>query len=171
MQILEGRIELSMATKLGETELRAWQALLHAHHDLTRRLDAELREEHGISLGDYDVLLISLGDYDVLLRLARAPGRRLRMTELAQRVLLSPSGLTRVVDRLERDGLVERDRFDGDARVMLAGLTDRGRHVLRAAAGTHLRGIREHFTGRLSDGQLRNVASALEIVAGPHEPH
>ena len=150
-----------MAMTLGQTELRAWQALLHAHHDLTRRLDAELREEHGISLGDYDVLL----------RLARAPGRRLRMTDLAQRVLLSPSGLTRVVDRLERDGLVERDRFDGDARVMLAGLTDRGRDVLRSAAGTHLRGIREHFTGRLSDGQLRNVASALEVVAGPHKPH
>jgi DNA-binding MarR family transcriptional regulator len=152
---------VARVTSLGEAELRAWQALLHAHHDLTRRLDAELREEHGISLGDYDVLL----------RLARAPRRRLRMTDLAERVLLSPSGLTRVVDRLERDGLVGRDRFDGDARVMLARLTDRGRQVLREAAGTHLRGIREHFTGRLSEGQLRNVASALEVVAGPHEPH
>lgn len=152
---------VTKVTSLGETELRAWQALLHAHHDLTRRLDAELREEHGISLGDYDVLL----------RLGRAPGRRLRMSDLAERVLLSPSGLTRVVDRLERDGLVGRDRFDADARVMLARLTDRGRQVLRGAAGTHLRGIREHFTGLLSDGQLRNVASALEVVAGPHEPH
>jgi len=93
------------------------------------------------------------------------------MTELADRVMLSPSGLTRMVDRLVEEGLVQRDRFDGDARVMLARLTDDGRHVLRQAARTHLRGIREHFTGRLSPTQLRNVASALETITGPHEPH
>ncbi len=150
-----------MATDLTDTELRAWQALLHAHHDVIRKLDAELHQEHGLSLGDYDVLL----------RLARAPGRSLRMTELANRVMLSASGLTRMVDRLVEEGLVQRDRFDGDARVMLARLTDDGRHVLRQAARTHLRGIREHFTGRLSPTQLRNVASALETITGPHEPH
>jgi DNA-binding MarR family transcriptional regulator len=147
--------------RLTETELRAWQALLHAHHDVTERLDDELRDHHGLSFGAYDVLL----------RLARAPRRCLRMSELAERVWLSPSGLTRMVDRLERDGLVERDRFQGDARVMLARLTDRGREVLRRAARTHLRGIRDHFTGPLTETQLRNVASALETVAGPHEPH
>ena len=146
--------------RLSETELRAWQALLHAHHHVVGQLDADL-EEHGLSFGSYDVLL----------RLARAPGGRLRMSDLADRVLLSPSGLTRLVDRLERAGLVERGRFDGDARVTLATLTDRGREVLRRAARTHLRGIREHFTGALSEAQLRNVASALESVAGPHEPH
>jgi DNA-binding MarR family transcriptional regulator len=148
-------------TRLTETELRAWQALLHAHHDVTERLDAELRDDHGLSFGAYDVLL----------RLAGAPERRLRMSELAERVWLSPSGLTRMVDRLEDQGLVERDRSEEDARVMLARLTDPGREVLRRAARTHLRGIREHFTGRLSEAQLRNVASALEVVAGPHEPH
>jgi DNA-binding MarR family transcriptional regulator len=146
---------------LAETELRAWQALLHAHHDVIRKLDVELRTEHGLSLTDYDVLL----------RLARAPNQGLRMTELAERVLMSPSGLTRMVDRLVDEGLVRRDRFDGDARVMLAQLTEQGRRALRRAAGTHLRGIREHFTGRLSRAQLRNVASALETIAGPHEPH
>jgi DNA-binding MarR family transcriptional regulator len=150
-----------MTTDISETELRAWQALLHAHHDVIRKLDAELHEEHGLSLGDYDVLL----------RLARAPGRSLRMTELAERVMLSPSGLTRLVDRLVDEGLVQRDRFDGDARVMLARLTDDGRRALRHAAKTHLRGIREHFTGRLSPTQLRNVASALETIIGPHKPH
>jgi DNA-binding MarR family transcriptional regulator len=148
-------------TRLSETELRAWQALLHAHHDLTRALDAELRAEHGLSFGDYDVLL----------RLARAPGRSLRMTELAERVMLSPSGLTRLVDQLERDGLVKRRRTDEDARVVLAHLTERGREVIRQASRTHLRGIRQHFTGRLSDAQLRNLASALEVVTGPHGPH
>jgi DNA-binding MarR family transcriptional regulator len=150
-----------MGTALGEDELRAWQALLHAHHEVTGKLDGELRERHGLSLSDYDVLL----------RLARAPGRSLRMTELAERVLLSPSGLTRLVDRLVREGLVQRDRLEGDARVILARLTDRGRHVLIRAARTHLRGIRQHYTGRLSPAQLRNVAAALEAIVGPHEPH
>jgi DNA-binding MarR family transcriptional regulator len=148
-------------TRLTETELRAWQALLHAHHDVTERLDAELRGDHGLSFGAYDVLL----------RLARAPGRSLRMSELARRVWMSPSGLTRMVDRLEGQGLVERDRTEEDARVMLARLTERGREALRRAARTHLRGIRAHFTGLLSEAQLRNVASALEVVTGPHEPH
>jgi len=146
---------------LNATELRAWQALLHAHHDVMRQLDAELRQEHGLSMSAYDVLL----------RLARAPDHSLRMTDLAERVMVSPSGLTRTVDRLASRGLVERDRFEGDARVMLARLTDQGRQVLRRAARTHLRGVRQHFTGRLSETQLRNVASALEAITGPHEPH
>jgi DNA-binding MarR family transcriptional regulator len=148
-------------THLSETELRAWQALLHTHQQVSRTLDAELRAEHGLPLGAYDVLV----------RLARAPGGCLRMTTLAEKVMLSPSGLTRMVDRLVGEGLVQRDRFEGDARVMLARLTDEGLRVVRRAARTHLRGIREHFTGRLTEGQLRTVASALETVAGPHEPH
>lgn len=151
----------SVDTDLSGTELRAWQALLHAHHDVVGRLDAELREEHDLTFGSYDVLL----------RLARAPRRCLRMTELAERVLMSPSGLTRMVDRLVAQGLVRRERFDGDARVMLARLTDRGRQVLRRAAATHVRGIREHFSGKMSHQQLRQVAEALETVVGPHKPH
>lgn len=148
-------------TRLTDTELRAWQALLHAHHDVTDRLDADLREQHGLTFSEYDVLL----------RLARAPDRSLRMSDLAERVLLSPSGLTRLVDRLVDDGLVSRDTSHEDARVTLARLTGRGRERLRRAARTHLQGIREHFTGRLSETQLRNVASALETITGPHEPH
>jgi DNA-binding MarR family transcriptional regulator len=155
------RTLIVVAARLNNTELRAWQGLLHAHHDVSERLDADLRQAHGLSFGAYDVLL----------RLARAPGGCLRMSDLAERVWLSPSGLTRKVDRLEVQGLVERDRFEGDGRVLLARLTDRGREVLRRAARTHLRGIRQHFIGRLSGTQLRNVASALEAVAGPHEPH
>lgn len=146
---------------LSDAEMRAWQAFLHAHHQITRKLDAELRSEHELPLNAYDVLL----------RLARAPDRRLRMTDLAERVLMSPSGLTRVVDRLAAEGLVRRDRFDGDARVMLAQLTDKGRLLLRRAARTHLRGIREHFTGQMTVAQLRQVAAALETVTGPHQPH
>jgi DNA-binding MarR family transcriptional regulator len=150
-----------VATELSDRELRAWQALMHSHHQVTRKLDAELRAEHGLSMPAYDVLL----------RLARAPERRLGMTELAERVLMSPSGLTRVVDRLVADGLVSRGRSERDARVMLVQLTDAGRRLLRTAALTHLRGIREHFTGRLSAAQLDGVADALEVIAGPHQPH
>jgi DNA-binding MarR family transcriptional regulator len=148
-------------TKLTDAELRAWQGLLHAHHEVIRTLDAELREEHGLSFSDYDVLL----------RLARAPGGSLRMTGLAERVMLSPSGLTRAVDRLVLAGLVKRERIPGDARVMIGRLTDSGRLVLRGAARTHRRGIRQHFTGRLSPSQLECVGSALEAVAGSREPH
>ena len=150
-----------MADQLTETELRAWQAFLHAHHRVTRTLDAELRAEHGVSFGDYDVLL----------RLARGPRQGLRMSQLAQRVMLSPSGLTRLVDRLVSEGFVQRDRDQDDARVMLVRLTHRGRQMLRAAAATHLRGIREHFVGTLSSAKLRTLAAALETITGPHEPH
>jgi DNA-binding MarR family transcriptional regulator len=147
--------------RLSDAELRAWQAFLHAHHQVVRRLDAELRAEHDLPLNGYDVLL----------RLARAPRRSLRMTDLAERVMMSPSGLTRVVDRLVEAGLVRRERASGDARVMLASLTDEGRRVVRRAARTHLRGIREHFTGQLTGAQLREVAAALETIAGPHQTH
>jgi DNA-binding MarR family transcriptional regulator len=150
-----------MPKDLTETELRAWQALLHAHHDLVQRLDLELREEHGITFGEYDVLL----------RLARVPGAALRMTNLADRVMLSPSGVTRLVDRLMVRGFVRREADQDDARATLATLTDEGKRRVRLAARTHLRGIRQHFTGRLSERQLRQVAVALEIITGPHRPH
>lgn len=147
--------------KLSEAELRAWQALLHAHHETVRRLDAELRAEHGISLEAYDVLL----------RLARAPGHQLRMTDLAERVMAPPSTITRRVDRLVNSGLVERDRTARDSRAMIAHLTDAGRRVLRRAARTHLRGIRQHFTGRLNEDELEAIAAALEVISGSHQPH
>ena len=151
----------SMSEKLTEAEMDAWQALLHAHHQITRTLDSELRGSHDLSFAEYDVLL----------RLARATGRTLTMTELAKRIMISPSCLTRVVDGLEEKGLVDRKRDPDDARVVMAALTAIGREKVRRAAQTHLRGIREHFTGRLTEAQLRSVASALQVVTGPHVPH
>jgi DNA-binding MarR family transcriptional regulator len=150
-----------MALKLSDTEMDAWQALLHAHHKITRVLDAELRESHQLTWAGYDVLL----------RLAKATGRTLTMTELSKRIMISPSGLTRVVDGLEEKGLVKRSRSADDARVVSAALTDSGRDKVRHAAQTHLRGIRQHFTGLLSTSQLREVASALQVISGPHVPH
>ena len=148
-------------TRLKDEELRAWQSLLHAHDQVVGALDAELRAEHGISFGGYDVLL----------RLARAEGGALPMTELAARVMVPPSTLTRKVDRLVADGHVTRERSGSDSRVILARLTPSGRRLVRRAARTHLRGIREHFTGRLSELQLRHVAEGLEVITGPHRPH
>ncbi len=148
-------------TRLSDLELAAWQGLLHAHAKVMKILDAELRDEHDIGLGDYDVLV----------RLARAPQYRLKMTQLAQRAMLSPSSLTRVVDRLVERGLIARDRSSADARVVHAILTDAGRGRVRAAARTHLGGVRQHFTSHLTDEQLGQIAVALEVIAGPHEPH
>jgi DNA-binding MarR family transcriptional regulator len=150
-----------MASRLTDTEMRAWQALLHAHHELVEGLDRELREAHDLSLSEYDVLL----------RLARAPGRSLRMTDLAERVLMSASGTTRLVDRLAAGGLVARREDPDDGRVALASLTDAGLRLVRRAARTHLMGIRERFTGRLSEAQLLDIATALETITGPHRPH
>jgi DNA-binding MarR family transcriptional regulator len=149
------------STRLDELELRAWQALLHAHHDVVGALDEELRARHAITFSEYDVLL----------RLARAPERALSMGELAERTMLSPSGTTRLVDRLTASGLVRRRRQPDDGRVALATLTPEGLRRVRAAARTHLRGIRQHFTGRLSRRQLQQIASGLETIAGQHVPH
>jgi len=151
----------NVTADLTEEELRAWQALLHAHHQVTRRLDVELVQEHGLSLPDYEVLL----------RLAKSPRSGISMTELANRVLLTPSRLTRLLDRLVAEDLVVRWRSDIDARVMLARLTPCGPARLRRAAKTHLRGLHDHLTGRLSADQLQQVADALEAIVGPHQPH
>ena len=150
-----------VAKKLTDLELAAWQALLHAHFDVTRLLDAELRAEHEVTWSGYDVLV----------RLARAAERRLPMAELARRVMMSPSGLTRAVDTLVEQRLVTRERDANDGRVVYARLSEKGLELVRRAARTHLRGIREHFTGRLSRAQLRAVASALGVITGPHQPH
>lgn len=150
-----------VSRRLSDLELEAWQALLHAHHELTWMLDGELRAEYGLSLGEYDVLI----------RLARATDRRLRMSELARRAMLPPSSLTRVVGGLGKRGLVARQRSESDSRVVHASLTDAGQALARAASRTHLRGIREHFSGRLNEEQLRAVARALQVIVGPHQPH
>src|SRR5437773_2670062 len=117
-------------------------------------------DEHGLSFGSYEVLL----------RLARSPDRSMRMSELAAVSLISRSGLTRRVDRMVADGLVERVTCSTDARGSFARITEEGYERLRRAAPTHLRGIREHFTGRLTKRQLAEVAAALEAVATPPSP-
>ena len=101
---------------LDASEMSAWHALIRAHSRVVRRLEAELEAEHGLSLPAYEVLA----------HLSEAPEQRLRMTELAKHAILTPSGLTRLVDKLSRDGLVERQRCGADARVVYAVLTPVG---------------------------------------------
>jgi DNA-binding MarR family transcriptional regulator len=141
--------------QLDREELAAWRGMLRVHAALTRALDAELTERHGLPLTSYEVLLF----------LADAPGGRMRMSELADSVLLSRSGLTRLVDRLERDGLLERERCEEDARGYFAAITDSGRALFDEARRTHLAGVRERFVDRLSRDELRTLGELWEKVA------
>jgi DNA-binding MarR family transcriptional regulator len=144
-----------MAGELKPSEMRAWTAFLNAQASLLRQLEAELMEKEDMTLAEFDVLI----------QLGMAPDRRLRMTELSDRVRLSHSGVTRLVDRLVHAGLVKRTRCDSDRRGTFATLTAAGRARLRRAQPVHLRGIREHFGKRLSASQLSAVAEALEPLA------
>jgi DNA-binding MarR family transcriptional regulator len=140
---------------LDREELGAWRGLLRVHSGMTKALDAELVREHGLPLSSYEVLLF----------LADAPDGRLRMSELAEGVLLSRSGLTRLVDRMERDGLLRRERCEDDARGYHALITDKGRELFGRARRTHLDGVRERFLSRLSPDELRTLARLWEKVA------
>jgi DNA-binding MarR family transcriptional regulator len=135
--------------RLTPLELGAWRELLRAHATLTRELDEELRRAHGLPLSSYDVLV----------NLESAQGRQMRMSELADAVLLSRSGLTRLVERLERDGLLARADCPDDARGSLAVLTDEGAARLAQARKTHLRGVRERFLDHFEDDELEQLAS------------
>jgi DNA-binding MarR family transcriptional regulator len=121
------------------------RGMLRAHAELTRALDAQLAREHNLPLSSYEVLLF----------LADAPDGRMRMSELAESVLLSRSGLTRLVDRLERDGLLKRERCESDARGLFAEITPEGRRLFDAARRTHLDGVRALFLDRFSRDELR----------------
>jgi DNA-binding MarR family transcriptional regulator len=135
---------------LTEDELAAWKGLLRAHRDLVTRLDAQLESSHDLPLTSYEVLMV----------LADAAGGRARMSELADELILSRSGLTRLIDRLARSGWVERIPCEDDARGLYAKITPAGRAKLRAARPAHLDGVRAQFLTKLSDRDLDSLASA-----------
>ena len=131
---------------LNPRETRAWGGFLRAHARLVRELDQELRAAHDMPLGTFDVLV----------QLSMAPEGRLRMRDLADAIVLSRSGLTRLVDRLVRDGLVERVKCGEDARGAFAVLTPKGRTALDDAMPTHLNGVRRRVLSSLdADEQAR----------------
>jgi DNA-binding MarR family transcriptional regulator len=141
---------------LSEREFAAWGGFLVTHRQVIAQLDAELEREHGLPLVSYEVLLY----------LADAPDHALRMGELANRLLLSRSGLTRLVDRLAAQGLVERHSCDSDRRGTYARLTDAGLERFREARPTHLRGVREHFLDHIPERDLDRLGAIWERV-GP----
>lgn len=138
-------------------ELSAWRSYLRGHATVTRALETELVAEHGLSLAAYDVLA----------QLAEAPSRRLRMTELAEAVLLSRSGVTRLIDRLERLGMVGRCRVREDGRGVAATLTERGLDALQRASQLYVNGVARHFAERLGPGELRELRRISQTLAEP----
>ena len=132
--------------------VRAFVALVRSHAAVTRRLSVELTNDHGLTINDYEVLL----------RLARAPDRRMRRVDLAGEVLLTPSGITRLLDGLERAGFVERGTCESDRRVVYAVLTDAGLAKVREASATHVAQIDELFAARLDSRELARIADLME---------
>lgn len=137
--------------------MAAWHTFLQAHASVLERLEAELQYERALPLSWYDVLV----------QLSEAPANRLRMTELAGAVLLSKSGLTRLIDRMNAAALVARSPDPGDRRGTFVQLTPAGLERLRDAAPVHLRGVQEHFGAYLSEADARCLATALgKVVEG-----
>ena len=138
--------------RLSKDEIAAWKGMLRAHRDLVVTLDAQLEREHSLPLSSYEVLMV----------LADSPGGRARMGELADQLLLSRSGLTRLVDRLVRKGWVARKPCEDDARGLYAEITRSGRAKLKKARPAHLDGVRESFFSKLTDSDLNALSKTWE---------
>jgi DNA-binding MarR family transcriptional regulator len=146
---------MSSQVLIEQTTGRAFAALLRAHAAATKRLSAQLSADHGLTLSDYEVLL----------RLARAPDRRMRRVDLAEQVLLTASGITRLLDGLEQSGFVERAACAADRRVVYAVLTGAGLDKLREASKSHLDQIDTLFRTSLDDAELAGLTALLTRLA------
>jgi DNA-binding MarR family transcriptional regulator len=153
--ILEVATIMSTATR-PPTVPQAWISFLRAHATITRELNTDLVNAHGLTLNDYEVLL----------KLAQAPDRRLRRVDLAERVLLTASGITRLLEGLERHGFVRKAFCSSDGRVVYAELTDEGYEKLREASRTHLEGIERLYAGRFDASELDVLADLLGRLKG-----
>ncbi|HEX3910235.1 MAG TPA: MarR family transcriptional regulator [Solirubrobacteraceae bacterium] len=145
----------AVADERPEAGQRAWRGLLRAHACLAKRLDAALDQAHGLPLSSYEVL-----DH-----LEDTSGGRMRMCDLAEQAQLSRSGLTRLVDRLEREQLIERCSCEQDARGSFACLTAGGRERLEEARVTHMAVVREQFFSRFSEAELGLLADMCQRIA------
>lgn len=145
----------SRKRRLSEDELATWRAFIRAHATVTGRLERELDEAGRLTLSELDVLLA----------LDRAPGRTLRMNDLASQVVLTKSGITRLVDRLEEQRFVARRTCLSDRRGYNAVLTARGRVAIRRTIGTHLRGVAGAFADHIDDRARPVVRAVLERIA------
>jgi DNA-binding MarR family transcriptional regulator len=141
---------------LSELELGAWKGMLEIHSTLVSQLDSELERDHGLPLSSYEVLM----------NLADSEDGRLRMGELADRLLLSRSGITRLADRLERQGLIMRERCPSDGRGFFARLTPAGREKIAAARPAHLEGVRRLYLSQLSRDEKESLAAIWQRLLG-----
>jgi len=159
MQIVPGTDVAELFDRLVEDQvpgrrgLEAWRSMLRAHATLMRRLDTDLERETGLALADFDVVA----------QLAQANGE-LRVTELADRALISRSGMSRRVARLADEGLVRRDKAGTDGRGVVVALTEAGKARLAETAPVHVRGISKLFVARLDDQELAILERALSKV-------
>jgi DNA-binding MarR family transcriptional regulator len=140
----------------GTQEMNAWVRLLRGYKGLTRGLSAELLEEHGLTINAYEVLLL----------LSQADDQRMRRVDLSEAVQLTQSGVTRLLNGLQKQGFVERENCSDDARVAYATLTAAGREKLERAAGSHVDAIRAAFADRYSDEELEALAGLLSRLPG-----
>jgi DNA-binding MarR family transcriptional regulator len=151
-------VATTAAEDLTGTALDAWRSYIQSHASILRQLDAELVAEHGMTTRDYEVLLY----------LAQAPERRLAMSALAERTMLTRSGITRLIDGLVANGLIERIACSKDARISYACLTDTGYEKLRQAGCTHIASIRRLFLAHFSAAEIEQLSSLLARLPGAH---
>lgn len=151
-------METVSEARLEGAALEAWRSYLQSHASIVRVLDAELVAEHGMTTRDYEVLLY----------LAQAPDRRLAMSALAERTMLTRSGITRLVDGLVDGGLIERVACPNDARVSYAQLTDAGYEKLRDAGCSHVQSIHRLFLEHFTPEEIQQLASLLSRLPGAH---
>lgn len=144
-----------MSKKVKQPYLDAWKGLLRSHAATVARIESRLAETGSVPLTSYDVLL----------ELSNAPEQKLRMAELAERVILSRSGLTRLVDRLEKEGYLVRESIKEDRRGTAAVLTEKGLEALREAWPVYAEGIKQDFATFLSRDEAEVIAKALARVA------
>jgi MarR family 2-MHQ and catechol resistance regulon transcriptional repressor len=148
-----------MTAQAIEPAVRAWTRLLRAYASTTRLLSAELQEEHGLTINDYEALLV----------LSRAEDGRMKRVALARSLLLTPSGITRLLQGLEDAGLVERASCATDRRVTYAHLTDAGRDKLEGASGGHVASIRTLFEEHFAHDEIDAIAEILGKLPGVAE--
>lgn len=146
----------SQVLTLQSSAVQAFTSLLRAHAVATRHLNGRLVAEHGLTINDYEVLL----------RLSGAPARRMRRVDLAAKVVLTPSGITRLLDGLERNGLVTRQACDSDRRVVYAVLTDEGQAKVDAASKSHFGQIDELLRAQLDESELQTLTELLARFDG-----
>ncbi|WP_261304247.1 MarR family winged helix-turn-helix transcriptional regulator [Paenibacillus andongensis] len=140
--------------RLSEKELAAWRLFIKAHAKIIESIEQDLAEQKKVPLTTYDVLIA----------LFEAPDHRLRFIELNRKVVLSKSGLTRLIDRLERDGLIQREKSEEDRRGSNAVLTNEGEKQLRKAWPVYAMGIKQYFAEPLSDGEVQDLTRSLEVI-------